>query len=57
MLKLEVLETSALLDLDQVSRQMHACMAQRHGFALDDFGTGCSSLAHLRKLPVQRAQD
>ncbi len=54
MLKLEVLETSALLDLDLVSRQMHACMAQGVVFALDDFGTGYSSLAHLRKLPVQQ---
>ena len=54
LLKLEVLETSALLDLDLVSRQMHACMAQGVVFALDDFGTGYSSLAHLRKLPVQQ---
>lgn len=54
MLKLEVLETSALLDLDLAATQMHACMAQGVVFALDDFGTGYSSLAQLRKLPVQQ---
>jgi diguanylate cyclase (GGDEF)-like protein/PAS domain S-box-containing protein len=51
-LELEVLETSALNDVLQVSTIMNACKALGVNFALDDFGTGYSSLTHLRRLPV-----
>ncbi len=51
-LELEVLETSALDDVNHVSTTMSACMALGVSFALDDFGTGYSSLTHLRRLPV-----
>jgi diguanylate cyclase (GGDEF)-like protein/PAS domain S-box-containing protein len=51
-LQLEVLETSALHDVDNVSEIMAACMALGVTFALDDFGTGYSSLTHLRRLPA-----
>lgn len=51
-LELEILETSALEDLAQVSKLMHACRALGVGFALDDFGTGYSSLTYLRRLPA-----
>ncbi|HEC60041.1 MAG TPA: EAL domain-containing protein [Methylophaga sp.] len=51
-LKLEVLETSSLSDLRQVSTTMQACRALGVEFALDDFGTGYSSLTYLRRLPV-----
>lgn len=51
-LELEVLETSALDDLIQVSEAMHACRELGVHFALDDFGTGYSSLTYLRRLPA-----
>jgi len=52
LLELEVLETSALGDLKQVSEIMHACVDLGLSFALDDFGTGYSSLTYLRRLPT-----
>nr|WP_259397328.1 EAL domain-containing protein [Shewanella sp. SG41-4] len=51
-LELEVLETSAIGDLFQVSKTMHACIALGVNFALDDFGTGYSSLSYLKRLPA-----
>lgn len=51
-LELEVLETSALADIAQVSRVIHACREFGVTFALDDFGTGYSSLTYLRRLPA-----
>jgi len=51
-LELEVLETSALEDVQHVSTTMNACIAQGVTFALDDFGTGYSSLTYLRRLPA-----
>ena len=51
-LELEVLETSALDDLLQVSAAMHSCRELGVHFALDDFGTGYSSLTYLRRLPA-----
>ena len=51
-LELEVLETSALEDMAQVHRVMHACHDLGVAFALDDFGTGYSSLTYLKHLPA-----
>ena len=51
-IELEVLETSALEDVNNVSTTMNACIAQGITFALDDFGTGYSSLTYLRRLPA-----
>jgi len=51
-LDLEVLETSALEDMDKVSVTMTACCALGVGFSLDDFGTGYSSLTYLKRLPA-----
>jgi diguanylate cyclase (GGDEF)-like protein len=51
-LGLEVLETSALEDVQHVSIIMDACIELGVNFALDDFGTGYSSLTHLRRLPA-----
>ena len=51
-LDLEVLETSALQDLELVSAIIEECHGMDVGFALDDFGTGYSSLTYLRRLPV-----
>jgi diguanylate cyclase (GGDEF)-like protein/PAS domain S-box-containing protein len=51
-LELEVLETSALDDVQHVSKIIRDCMALGVKFALDDFGTGYSSLTYLRRLPA-----
>jgi EAL domain-containing protein (putative c-di-GMP-specific phosphodiesterase class I) len=51
-LELEILETSALSDISQVSATMAACKKLGVSFALDDFGTGYSSLTYLRRLPA-----
>lgn len=51
-LELEVLETSALDDVQHISIIMNACMTLGVNFALDDFGTGYSSLTYLRRLPA-----
>jgi diguanylate cyclase (GGDEF)-like protein/PAS domain S-box-containing protein len=49
-LQLEVLETSALGNITQVSEIIQACRERGVGFALDDFGTGYSSLTYLKRL-------
>ena len=51
-LELEILETSALCDISQVSTTMNACHKLGVRFALDDFGTGYSSLTYLKRLPA-----
>ena len=51
-LELEILETSALQDIANVTENMKACASLGVGFALDDFGTGYSSLSYLRQLPI-----
>jgi diguanylate cyclase (GGDEF)-like protein/PAS domain S-box-containing protein len=52
-LEIEVLETSALQDLERVTQVMQACRQFGVSFALDDFGTGYSSLTYLKRLPVK----
>ena len=52
-LSLEVLETSAIGDMEHAGSVISACAAMGVDFALDDFGTGYSSLAHLRRLPAR----
>jgi diguanylate cyclase (GGDEF)-like protein/PAS domain S-box-containing protein len=51
-LELEVLETSALEDIEQVSQMIEDCAGIGVRFALDDFGTGYSSLTYLKRLRV-----
>ncbi|MFZ4626496.1 MAG: putative bifunctional diguanylate cyclase/phosphodiesterase, partial [Rhodoferax sp.] len=53
-LELEILETSALKDMAQVSRVIEACEQIGIAFALDDFGTGYSSLTYLKRLHVRQ---
>ncbi|MEI7993914.1 MAG: PAS domain S-box protein [Methylococcaceae bacterium] len=53
-LELEVLETSALKDLNRVSQIIEDCRELGVMFALDDFGTGYSSLTYLKRLPVSQ---
>jgi len=51
-LELEVLETSALGDMVQVSQVIEDCAQIGVMFAMDDFGTGYSSLTYLKRLRV-----
>ncbi|MBB1074744.1 EAL domain-containing protein [Rhodoferax sp. 4810] len=52
-LELEVLETTALEELDTVASVIRDCASMGVTFALDDFGTGYSSLTYLKRLPAQ----
>ncbi|SFX56238.1 EAL domain-containing protein [Marinospirillum alkaliphilum] len=52
LLELEVLETSALQDIEHVSSVIRSCSRLGIEFALDDFGTGYSSLTYLKRLPA-----
>lgn len=52
MLKLEVLESAAMHDIQAALKNMSRCQSLGVSFAIDDFGTGFSSLTHLRQLPV-----
>ncbi|MBV1952284.1 MAG: EAL domain-containing protein, partial [Cycloclasticus sp.] len=52
-LQLEILESSALGDLNAITAVIEMCKGVLGvKVALDDFGTGYSSLTHLRSLPV-----
>ncbi|SDG69563.1 PAS domain S-box-containing protein/diguanylate cyclase (GGDEF) domain-containing protein [Duganella sp. OV458] len=52
MLELEILESSALSDINHVRSVMLDCQALGISFALDDFGTGYSSMSYLKRLPA-----
>lgn len=51
-LGIEVLETSALEDLEAISATLRDGNRRGIRFALDDFGTGYSSLTYFRQLPT-----
>jgi len=52
-LQLEILESSALGDINAISGIIDTCQSTLGvKAALDDFGTGYSSLTHLRNIPV-----
>ena len=51
-LEIELLETSVLADMAQVSQVIEDCGRMGITFALDDFGTGYSSLTYLKRLRV-----
>ena len=54
LLQLEILESSALGDVNTISNILKICQDSLGvSLALDDFGTGYSSLTHLRNLSVQ----
>ena len=55
-LDLEVVETTALENIDEVTARIRGCMALGVSFSLDDFGTGYSSLTYLRQLPVDHVK-
>jgi len=52
-LELEILETTALENLEEVVARISGCARLGVTFSLDDFGTGFSSLTYLRQLPVE----
>jgi len=52
LIKLEVLESAAMHDVQAALDAMRRCQVLGIDFAIDDFGTGFSSLTHLRQLPV-----
>ena len=51
-LEIEIIESAALDDLQQVSDLIAQCKKLGVNFALDDFGTGYSSLTYLKRLSV-----
>ena len=51
-LELEILESSALKDVAQLSRLLTGCRAIGVSLALDNFGAGNSSLNDLKRLPT-----
>jgi EAL domain-containing protein (putative c-di-GMP-specific phosphodiesterase class I) len=51
LLELEILESTALIDLDSVRRVIETCQNLGVTVALDDFGTGYSSLTYLKNFP------
>jgi EAL domain-containing protein (putative c-di-GMP-specific phosphodiesterase class I) len=52
-LEFEILESSALKDIDLVSGVIKKCNRLGITFAIDDFGTGYSSLTYLKRLPTE----
>ncbi|MCX9155965.1 EAL domain-containing protein [Niveibacterium sp. 24ML] len=52
-LELEILETAAIEDLQQVSGVIDACKRLGIRAAIDDFGTGYSSLSYFKRLPAE----
>jgi diguanylate cyclase (GGDEF)-like protein len=53
-LKLEITESTVIEKVDEMIAKMTAIKASGVGFSLDDFGTGHSSLAHLKRLPLDQ---
>lgn len=49
-LELEILETTALENIEDIAVRINECMRLGVRFSLDDFGTGFSSLTYLRQL-------
>lgn len=51
-LEIEILESAAIGDIQQVHDAIIACQKLGIKFSLDDFGTGYSSLSYLKRLPA-----
>lgn len=52
LLRLEITETTAMSNVDQVIGLLREVRALGVGLALDDFGTGFSSLSHIKRFPI-----
>ena len=55
-LELEIVETTALENLEEINERIRGCMELGVRFSLDDFGTGYSSLTYMRQLPVSNVK-
>lgn len=53
LLDLEIVESTAIDNLEHVSQCLIDCQKIGVTFSLDDFGTGFSSLSYLKRLPAQ----
>ena len=53
-LKLELTESMLVDDVEAIIGKMTALKTNGVGFSLDDFGTGFSSLAYLKRLPLDQ---
>lgn len=53
-LKIELTESLMMVAIDPVIERMKQLRALGLRFSLDDFGTGFSSLAYLKRLPLQQ---
>lgn len=54
LLKVEITESTAMADLDHLRQLLQQLRKLGVAIALDDFGTGFSSLAHLKRFPVDQ---
>jgi len=52
LLDLEITESTVMHDLESAIATMHVLKAMRVRISIDDFGTGFSSLAYLRRFPI-----
>ncbi|MBB1076235.1 EAL domain-containing protein [Rhodoferax sp. 4810] len=53
-LKLELTESTVLINVEETVAKMRELRLQGVSFSLDDFGTGHSSLAYLKRLPLDQ---
>ena len=53
LLHLEITESTVLDNIEQTIERMEAIKSLGVSFAIDDFGTGHSSLAYLKRLPIE----
>ncbi|WP_312602016.1 MULTISPECIES: putative bifunctional diguanylate cyclase/phosphodiesterase [Pseudomonas] len=53
LLDIEIVESTAIENIEHVTHCLMACQAMGVTFSLDDFGTGYSSLSYLKRLPAQ----
>ncbi len=54
LLKLELTESTVLLDVEDTITKMRALKLLGISFSMDDFGTGYSSLQYLKRLPLDQ---
>lgn len=52
-IEFEIVESSALKDIELVSKVIKECNQLGVVFSIDDFGTGYSSLTYLKRLPAE----